>query len=229
MLWCPPGWTPPSTALYCLSPPQWGRVALCNPPKARWIRELWAPIPRPALSRGRSTSSSFVAESSPTQLKMFTAGHFGQRNGPPRGADQPPLPAVGSKRQGPATRASRRRFKPGGGWESPTHYIHTHGTWRKQPAGGSGRFRGRFGCLLPLVLPCPPSSQPPERKFMRSPAPICDARARARVRHALAPARPNDRTLHPVYQLVSPPISPHQLTSHPTYPGLSHKLFRPTK
>jgi hypothetical protein len=58
---------PPSTALNCLSPPQWGRVALCNPPKARWIRELWAPIPRPALSRGRSTSSSFVAESSPTQ------------------------------------------------------------------------------------------------------------------------------------------------------------------
>ncbi len=60
--------TPPATVLNCLSPTPWGRVALCNPPKARWIRELWAPIPRPALSRGHSTSSSFVAESSPTLL-----------------------------------------------------------------------------------------------------------------------------------------------------------------
>ncbi len=50
-----------------------GRVALCNPPKAHWIREREASIPPSALWRGRSKRFAFVAESSPT-LFLFPDG-----------------------------------------------------------------------------------------------------------------------------------------------------------
>jgi hypothetical protein len=87
--------TPPSTALNCLSPPQWGRVALCNPPKARWIRELWAPIPRSALSGGRSTYSRFVAESSPTLARLGAKDN--QIDRVDRGRERPIRPSCSSR------------------------------------------------------------------------------------------------------------------------------------